>query len=78
MEYSKSNEATNNKNNKVTRFNVAREDVTVCLICKKPGHAIEKCFHLRLNVSPIPVQIVESHGAPSSYAVLKKFRGLEW
>ena len=33
---------------------------------------------LRLNVSPIPVQIVESRGAPSSYAVLKKFHGLAW
>ena len=34
-------------------------------------------FHvLRLNASLIPVQIVESRGAPSSYAVLKKFLGL--
>ena len=33
---------------------------------------------LRLNVSPIPVQIVESRGAPSSYAVAKKFHGLAW
>ena len=33
---------------------------------------------LRLNVSPIPVQIVESRGAPLSYAVLKKFHGLAW
>ena len=33
---------------------------------------------LRLNLSPIPVQIVESRGAPSSYAVLKKFHGLAW
>ena len=33
---------------------------------------------LRLNVSLIPVQIVESRGAPSSYAVLKKFHGLAW
>ena len=33
---------------------------------------------LRLNVSPIPVQIVDSRGASSSYAVLKKFDGLAW
>ena len=32
----------------------------------------------RLNVSPIPVQIVESRGAPSSYAVLKKFHEFAW
>ena len=46
MDYSKSDEPTNNKNNKVTRFNVAREDKFICLICKKPGHSTEKCFHL--------------------------------
>ena len=46
MEYLKSDEQTNNKNNKVTRFNVARDDKFVCLICKKPGQSTEKCFHL--------------------------------
>ena len=46
MEYLKSDEETYNKNNKVTWFNVAREDKFVCLICKKPGHTTEKCFHL--------------------------------
>ena len=46
MEYLKSAEQTNNKNNEVTRFNVAREDKFICLICKKPGHATEKCYHL--------------------------------
>ena len=35
-------------------------------------------LHLRLNVSPIPVQIVEPRGALLSYAVLKKFHGLAW
>ena len=45
MEYLKSDEQTNNENNKVTRFNVEREDKFICLICKKPGHATEKCFH---------------------------------
>ena len=42
---------------------------------------LDCCFEfksLRLNVSPIPVQIVDSRGAPSSYAVLKKFHGLAW
>ena len=46
MEYSKGNEPTNNKNNEVIRFDVAHEDKIVCSICKKPGHATEKCFHL--------------------------------
>ena len=46
MECLKSEEQTNNKNNKVTRFDLAREDKFVCLICKKPGHTTEKCFHL--------------------------------
>ena len=46
MEYLKSDELTNNKNNKVTWFNVAREDKFICLISKKPGHATERCFHL--------------------------------
>ena len=46
MDYSKSDEPTNIKNNKRTRFNVALENQTICLICKKPGHTTEKCFHL--------------------------------
>ena len=46
MEYSKSDEPTNNKNNKVTRFNVARENKFVCLNCKKSGHATEQFFYL--------------------------------
>ena len=33
MEYSKSDEPTNNENNKVIRFNLAREDKFVWLIC---------------------------------------------
>ena len=46
MDYSKSDEPTNNKNNKVARFNVAHEDKFVCLICKKPSHTTERGFHL--------------------------------
>ena len=42
------------------------------------SEASEKLHCLRLNVSPIPVQIVESRGTPSSYTVLKKFHGLAW
>ena len=45
-DYLKSEESTNNKNNKTTRFNVALENKIICLICKKPGHTTEKCFHL--------------------------------
>ena len=37
---------SNNKNNKVTQFNVACKHKIVYLICKKPDHATEKCFHL--------------------------------
>ena len=44
--YSRTDRQINNKNNKVTLFNVAREDRIVCLNCKKPGHATHKCFHL--------------------------------
>ena len=46
MEYLKSDEPTNNKNNNVTRFNVARKNKFISLIYKKPGHATEKSFHL--------------------------------
>ena len=46
MDYSKSDESTNNKNNKIYRFNVAFDNKTICLICKKPGQTTEKCFHL--------------------------------
>ena len=46
MEYSKSDEPTNNENNKITWFNVSRADKFVCLMCKKSGHATEKSFHL--------------------------------
>ena len=44
MEYFKSVEPTNNKNNKVTRFNLAREDKFVCLICKKPVPQLKNVF----------------------------------
>ena len=47
MEYLKSEEPTNNKNNKTTRFKVALENKTIRLICKKSDHTTEKCFHLR-------------------------------
>ena len=46
-DYFKTEESTNNnKNNKTTRLNVALENKTICLICKKLGHTTEKCFHL--------------------------------
>ena len=46
MEYLKTDEQTNIKNNNVTRFNVSREDKFVCFICKKPGHTTENRFNL--------------------------------
>ena len=45
-DYLKTQERTNNKNNKITRFNSSLEDKIICLICKKSGHTTEKCFHL--------------------------------
>ena len=54
-------ESTNNKNNKTTLYNVALESKTICLICKQPGHATEKCFHLSkvLNISELNELILE-------------------
>ena len=45
-DYLKTEESTNNKNNRTTRFNVALENKTICLICSKPSLKTEKCFHL--------------------------------
>ena len=36
----------NNRNNKTTRFNAARDNNINCIICKKPGHVVENCYHL--------------------------------
>ena len=47
-------------------------------VCSNILALISRVGLLRLNVSPIPVQIVEFRGAPSSYAVLEKFHGLAW
>ena len=44
-DYSKTEESTNNKNNKTTAFNVALEEKIIWSICKEPGHTTEKCFH---------------------------------
>ena len=54
-------------------------NISFALIFRKwKIHIYYMILYLRLNVIPIPVQIVESRGAPSSYAVLKKFHGLTW
>ena len=45
-DYLKTEVSTNDKNNETTRLNVALEEKIICLICKKPGHTNEKCFHL--------------------------------
>ena len=40
----KTEESTNNKNNKTTRFNVALEEKIICSICKKPGQQLKNVF----------------------------------
>ena len=35
-----------NRNNKTTRFNVARDNNINCIICKKPGQVAENCYLL--------------------------------
>ena len=39
-------DSINNRNNKTTRFNVARDYNINCIICKKPGHVGENCYYL--------------------------------
>ena len=34
-----------NRNNKTTRFNVARDNNINCIICEKPGHVAENFYH---------------------------------
>ena len=45
-DYLQMNDSINNRNNKRTRFNVARDNNIHCIICKKPGHFAENCYHL--------------------------------
>ena len=52
--YLKTEEPINDKNNKTTRVNVAREDKFVCLIRKKPGPATENSFHLSKVQEAVP------------------------
>ena len=42
-DYLKTDNSINNRNNKTTRFNVARDNNMNCIICKKPGHVAENC-----------------------------------
>ena len=40
-------DSINNRNNKTTRFNGARDNNINCIICKKKlGHIVENCYHL--------------------------------
>ena len=43
--YLKTDERINNKNSKTTRFDAAREDKSIIVICKKPNHTNKKCFY---------------------------------
>ena len=45
-DYLKMDDPINNKKNKRTRFNVARDNNVNCIICKKPGHVAESCYYL--------------------------------
>ena len=46
LDYLKMDDSITNKNNKTTRFNVARNNNINCIICKRPGHVAENCYHL--------------------------------
>ena len=39
-------DSINNRNNKTTRFNIARDNNINCILCKKPDHVAENCYHL--------------------------------
>ena len=39
-------DSINNRNYKTTWFNVARDKNINCIICKKPAHVAENCYHL--------------------------------
>ena len=45
-DYLKMDDSINNRKNKTTRFNVARDNNINCIVCKKPGHIAENCYHL--------------------------------
>ena len=45
-DYLKVDDSINNRNNKTARFNVARHNNINCIMCKKPGHVDENCYHL--------------------------------
>ena len=36
----------NSINNKTTQFNVVRDKNINCIMCEKPGHVAENCYHL--------------------------------
>ena len=46
LDYLKMDDSINNRNNKSTWFNVGRGKNMNCIICKKPGHVDEYCYHL--------------------------------
>ena len=39
-------DSINDRNNKTTRFNFARDNIINCIICKKPGHVAENFYYL--------------------------------
>ena len=45
-DYLKMDDSINNRNNKTTRFDAARDSNINCIIYKKPGLVAENCYHL--------------------------------
>ena len=45
-DYSKIDDSVNNRNDKTTQFNVARDKKINCILCKKLGQVAKNCYHL--------------------------------
>ena len=54
-------DSINNRNNKTTRFNVARDNNINGIICKKPGHVAENCYHSTKAQEFFPIYIEKCH-----------------
>ena len=57
-DYLKMDDSINNKNNRTTWINVARDNNKNCIICKKPGHVAENCYHLTIGQEPAKKKLI--------------------